>query len=118
MATNHIQRGKVLSYANATGAAIASGEVVVVGTRIGMALTDIANGAIGEVGMEDVFELPKATGAIAQGAVVYWDADGTPVGGTSGAGAATTTSTDNVEAGYAFAAAGESAATVQVKLRG
>ncbi len=113
---NHIQRGEIIQVT--APADIVGGDVVVVGTRIGVACADIAEDAIGSVAMEGVFSLPKATGAIAQGAAVYWDADGTPVGGTSGAGAATTTSTDNVEAGYAFAAAGESAATVQVKLRG
>lgn len=118
MAVNHFQRGKVLTYVNATGVAIAAGAAVVVGARVGVALTDIANGASGELAMEEVFELPKATGAISQGATVYFDADGNPVGGTSGAGAMTTTSESNTEAGYAFAAAGNTDATVYVKLRG
>ena len=118
MAVNHIQRGKVMTYANASGVAIASGQAVVVGARVGVALTDIANGASGELAMEEVFELPKATGVIGQGVAVYWDADGNPVGGTSGSGALTTTSESNTEAGYAFAAAGNTDPTVLVKLRG
>lgn len=118
MAVNHKQRGKVMSYANATGVAIVAGQAVAVGARVGVALTDIANGASGELAMEEVFELPKATGVIGQGVTVYWDADGNPVGGTSGAGAMTTTSSSNTEAGYAFAAAGNTDATVLVKLRG
>lgn len=113
---NCIQKGeiaKVVASSNVDG-----GGVVVVGTRIGVACSDIAEDATGSVAMEGVYRLPKATGTIIQGADVYWEVDGNPVGGTAGSGAITTTATDNVEAGYAFESAAENASTVLVKLRG
>ena len=44
MTTNYIQDGKVIEYT--AGADISSGDVVVIGTLIGVALTDIANGVL------------------------------------------------------------------------
>lgn len=111
---NKIKDGKTINYT--ASADIESGDLVVVGVRVGVAVTDIANGESGVLEMEGVFELPKATGAISQGALVYWDADGTPVGGASGDGCLTTTSSANTLAGYVVEAAGETAATVKVKI--
>ena len=116
MATNRVQPGQVIYWTNATGSAVVSGQVVVIGTIVGVALQDIANGDSGDVAVDEVFTLPKATGAITQGARVYWDADGDPLGGTAGTGAITTTAASNTLAGYAFAAAAEAATTVDVKL--
>ena len=53
MANNHIQPGKVLDYTNATGAAIASGAVVPVGTILGVALSDIAVGVHCRIGSSE-----------------------------------------------------------------
>jgi len=111
---NKIKDGKTMNYT--ASADISSGDLVVVGVRVGVAAADIANGAVGVLEMEGVFELPKVTGAITQGALVYWDADGTPVGGVSGDGGLTTSTSGNTLAGYAVEAAGETAATVKVKL--
>ena len=73
MATNYVQNGEVLAYTNA-GSAIASGDVVVIGNIMGVALTDIANLETGSVAIEGVFTLPKVAGAvIAQGEKVIWD---------------------------------------------
>lgn len=116
MAQNRVQPGKTIYWTNSTGAAVVSGQVVVVGTLIGVALSDIAAGAAGDVAMEEVYALPKATGIITQGARVYWDADGDPVGGVEGSGAITITATANTLAGFAFDAAASGAATVNVKL--
>ena len=69
MAKNHVQPGKVLDYVNTTGAAIASGSVVVVGALLGVALVDIPVGATGSVAVDGVFSVPKVAGAaIGQGA--------------------------------------------------
>jgi predicted RecA/RadA family phage recombinase len=74
MAQNFKIKGDVLQLKNSSGAAIASGSPIFVGKFIGIALGDIANGAVGSAAVEGVFELPKATGtAIAQGDVVTWD---------------------------------------------
>lgn len=74
MATNYIQDGQVIDYANA-GAAIASGDVVVVGNRIGVALVDIAaTTGTGAVGFWGVFSLPAVNGAaFVQGETVVYD---------------------------------------------
>ncbi len=116
MATNRVQPGKVLTWTNGTGAAVVSGKVVVIGTVVAVALGDIAAGAAGDVAVKEVYSVPKATGVIAQGARVYWDADGNPVGGTAGTGAATTTAASNTLMGYAAEGAASGDATVNVAL--
>lgn len=61
MATNYVQTGSVLDYSNDTGADIASGDVVVMGSLVGVAITDIADGELGAVSVEGVWRLPKVT---------------------------------------------------------
>lgn len=74
MATNYVNEGTVLTFAN-TGAAISSGDVVVVGEILGVALEDIAaTSGTGAVQIEGVFDVPKLDAAvIAQGEGVIWD---------------------------------------------
>lgn len=115
MAKNYIQDGKVINFT--AGADVESGQVVVVGSIVGIAAADVANGSTGSLIVEGVVEIPAATAAITVGAPVYWDADGDPVGGTAGSGAATATATDNTLIGYAVAAKGSTGATVKVKLK-
>jgi predicted RecA/RadA family phage recombinase len=106
MATNYLQNGLVLDHT--AGADIASGAVVVIGVRVGVALDAIANGAVGPLQVEGVFSLAKkSTDVIAQGAIVYWDDTNKEV---------TTTSTSNTLMGYAIAAAGSGITTAKVKL--
>jgi predicted RecA/RadA family phage recombinase len=57
------QEGELLNYANA-GSALSAGDPVVVGTTLGVATTDIAHGATGELALSGVFELPKVSGAV------------------------------------------------------
>ncbi len=74
MTTKFVQDGDVLDYANASGATIASGAVVVMGNIIGVALSDIADGTTGAVAIEGVFTLPKTTGsAWTIGSKLLWD---------------------------------------------
>lgn len=74
MATNYVNTGEVVTYTNA-GSAIASGDVVVIGQQIGIALVDIANGASGSVGIKGRYSVPKVSAAvIAQGESVIYDA--------------------------------------------
>ncbi|MDY0307406.1 MAG: DUF2190 family protein [Desulfovibrio aminophilus] len=113
---NHVCEGKVLKYENATGKAIPSGEPVVIGALFGLAVREIPDGGSGSVAISEVFEVRKAAGAVPQGAKLYWDADGSPVSGAAGSGALTTTATDNLAAGAAFAGAADNAPTVQIKL--
>lgn len=114
MAKNYVQPGRVLDYLNSGSAAIASGQVVVIGAVIGVALAAIAVGEKGSVQVEGVFALPKKTGtAVAQGAAVVFKAAskdftvGTPASGdVSGAAA------------FAFEAAAAGDTSLLVKLTG
>lgn len=101
------QDGNALDYTAKT--AVAAGEIVVIGDRIGVAGGDIDAGATGAVVVEGVFTMPKkAATAIEAGKEVYFSAaDGT----------VSTTSADT-DAGYAVESAAADAATVRVKLRG
>lgn len=107
MAQNYIQPGKSIDYTNASGSAIASGDVVVLGSHIGIAGSDIPDGETETVHMDGVFELPKAAEAIAAGVDVYWDAT---------AGNITATVGTNTPAGMATKAAAEGDATVEVRI--
>ena len=106
MAGNHIQDGSVLQFT--AGADIASGDLVIVGQRVGVALDAIANGDVGVVRMEGVFEVPKeAALAVSQGDLLYCNTT---------SGELDKTATAQTLAGYAFADAAGAAATVLVKL--
>jgi len=104
---NKIQNGRIIDYVNGTGSLIASGSLVIFGVLFGIAVTDIADGETGAVELEGVFELTKATGAIAQGAKVYWDGTAKKV---------TTTSTDNTAIGACAEAVISAATTAKVLL--
>ena len=101
------QRGEALDYTNAGSAKIEAGDVIVLGTKIGVAGCGIAVGAAGSVYVEGVYKFAKATDAITIGAAVYWDATNENI---------TTTSTGNTLAGYAAAAAASADTTVLVKI--
>lgn len=105
MAKNFIQNGKVLNYT--AGANIASGQFVLVGAIGAVALAAIANGATGPVQIEGVFSVPKASGAVTQGAKLYWDATNSVL---------TTSSSGNTIVGVAAAAADSGDATAQILL--
>lgn len=63
------QKGEVLDYK--ASAAVSNGEVVSLGTRIGVAGDNIAAGATGPLHVVGVFEMEKATGAVTMGAALY-----------------------------------------------
>lgn len=109
-----VQEGCAVDYTPSS--AVVSGQVVIQGSLVGVATAPIAADALGAIETEGVFDVAKATGAITAGALTYWDADGDPIGGTAGSGAATATSTDNTLIGLATAAAASGVATVRVKL--
>lgn len=105
MAKNFIQEGDVLAY-TAGGTAIASGAVVLMGKRIGIALADIAANTTGAVSTDGVWSIAKlSTDVIAQGDLLYWDAANSRL---------TATSAGNTLAGYATAAAGNGVTTVNI----
>ena len=111
MATNFIAPGTTVDYANA-GAAIVSGQVVLIGTRVGIAKDAIpATTGTGVLHVDGVWQVTKlATDVVTQGQALYWD---------NGNSRFTTTVGSNVLAGWAYAAAAGGANTVvQIKLLG
>ena len=110
-----IQDGGTVDYTPVN--AVPSGAVVVQGTLVGVATRPLAAGVLGTLAVRGVYDVVKASVSFSAGAAVYWDADGNPVGGTVGSGAATTTRTDNTFMGFAVAAANETATTVRVMLQ-
>lgn len=107
MAKNKIQEGAVLSIT--APAAYVSGQLVLIGALVGVALHSCAQGADVSIDTEGVYELPKKDAAddIALGAPVFATATG-QIDKESTAG--------NVLAGYAVAAAGAGTTTVLVRL--
>jgi predicted RecA/RadA family phage recombinase len=111
-----IQDGKAIDYTPSSD--VSAGQVVVAGAHIGIAKVPIPADTLGALALTGLFDVVKVTGAINDGAAVYWDADGNPLGGTAGTGAATTTSAGNTFMGFAVGAAAETAETVRLDLVG
>ena len=105
MIANYQQPGSTIDFINSTSNTIKAGQVVSLTTRIGVAGTEIAASAVGSLHVKGVFSMPKATGAIAIGAAVYYIASTDKI---------TTTASSAIPAGWAIAAAAESDTTVQV----
>lgn len=107
MKAKYWQRGETLDYT--PNAAVKNGAVVSLGTRIGIAGSDIAAGEQGQIHVVGVFELDKDTTEITLGANVYYNEADDQI---------TATADGNVPAGYAVQAAEAASATVLVKLLG
>lgn len=109
-------QGDVIDYT--PGSATLAGTVIVTGTSlVTITTTDLAASEKGSAATRGVFNVPKDSSDVADGAALYWDADGNPVGGTAGSGAATTTSTGNPFMGWAIEAAGTGVGDVDMLLR-
>lgn len=106
---NFIEEGKTIDYTVADEA-VASSEIVVVGDMAGVAVTGGEPGDTIAVAVEGVYELPKGSGALAQGKKAYVnvaeETGKTIVGAASG----------NTFIGYVWAAAAAGDSTVAVKL--
>ena len=101
------QRGESLDYLNSGSTVIEANTVIAIGTRIGIAGTDINPGEKGSLHVTGVYEIAKTgAGEIAMGAAVYFDGTGI------------TTAEGGTPAGYAAAAAGAGDAVILVKLLG
>ena len=99
------QRGCQVDYTPSS--AVAVGDIVVLNDMVCVADHAIVANAKGALATDGVYIFPKATGAIGQGAIVYWDAT---------AGNITTTRTSNKRAGKAAEAAASGDATVKVSI--
>lgn len=104
----YVQEGNSLDYRNVGSEKIEAGDIISLTTRVGVAGTDMEVGSLGSVVVTGVFSMPKATGAIAIGTLVYFNTTQSKI---------TTTNTD-VPAGFAVATAASGDATVLVKLLG
>lgn len=95
---NYVQKGKTLTIT--APAAVASGQLVVVGSIVGVAAFDAGLGADVEVVTQGVFELPKiSTDVIAQGDKLYWDAGQSKLTKTAGTGSKPMVGVATAEAG-------------------
>lgn len=106
MAKNHRHQGKRIVCTAPAGGTV-SGRLYIVGTMFGVALTSAAAGQPYTIGLGEVWDLPKATGAIAQGATVYWDTTNLNI---------TTTATNNTKVGVAEFAALSADTVLPVRL--
>jgi len=90
------------------GSAVGVGDIVQLGDLFCVADRPIAANVKGALAVEGAFILPKAgSGAISQGATVYWDATNSVI---------TTTSSGNKRAGFAIEAAASADVTVKVAI--
>lgn len=104
----YVQQGAALDFTPTED--VKNGEVVSLGTRIGVAAGDIPKGSTGTVHVEGVYRLAKASGeALTMGAAVYYSVESDAV---------TATAEGGVPAGYAAAPAAANDAAVPVKLLG
>lgn len=71
MSKGFVQDGDVLTLT--APYAVQSGGGALVGAIFGVALAAVANGARGEFMVNGVHDIPKATGAVSEGAKIYWD---------------------------------------------
>lgn len=100
MASNFIQPGHVMDWTNSTDADVKSGDVVVLGERIGIAAVDIAVGDQGAVKVTGVWVLPKSNAAYTQGQEPFWNpATGKVVAATAEGAVSAGYVWDNAEAG-------------------
>ena len=105
---NFVQPGKTVTVT--APAIVTSGQLVVVGSLVGVAACDAASGADVEIAAEGVFTLPKVVAdVITQGAKLYWDSVAGKLTITPGTGG-------KPLVGLARAAAGNGVTTVDTLL--
>lgn len=92
---NYIQKGDLLDVVAPSGGVV-SGQLLAVSALVGVAQTTAVAGAVFAFLITGVVSVPKAAGAIAQGDKLYYDATALNI---------TETSTNNLFAGHAAAAA-------------
>lgn len=107
MATNLVNDGNTITITG-TAAALASGQAVVIGKRLAVALANIPLGGSGAASVVGAWLLPKlGTDAVSQGDELYWD---------SANGRATLAANGNTLAGFAFASSGAGIPSVVIKI--
>lgn len=99
------QLGGAIDYTPAT--AVAAGDVVVIGSLVGVAKLDIPANTTGALALTGVYKVSKGTGAITAGTVLYWNKSSKQV---------VTSGSDLPVFGIAVADAASGDATVLVRL--
>lgn len=106
MTTKFVMSGEVIDHT--AQATVSSGQVLLIGSRIGVALSACAAGQVVAVRVLGIFTIAKlSTDAVAQGAALYWDNTNSRL---------TTTASGNTLAGFASAAAGAGVGTVEISI--
>ncbi|MGN0162452.1 MAG: capsid cement protein [Candidatus Ornithomonoglobus sp.] len=107
MTGTYIQPGNNINYTNNGESTIAAGTLVVVGLIAAVAATTIQPGEMGALATTGVFAFEKDNTDIEAGAAVYYNSE---------TDTATADDTDGIKIGVAVAAAGTTAAAVNVRL--
>lgn len=116
MQARFIQQGAMIDHT--PSASVAAGDVVAIGSQlVGIAKSDIAADTLGALATEGVFDIVKDGSEISAGDPLYWDDNGSPVGGVALSGAISDSSADGPFIGWAVDDAGASATTVRVLLK-
>ncbi len=110
MAKNFIQPGDVVTLTAPAVTGCKSGDLIIVGAIAGVAAYDAVAGDEVEVSVVGVFELPKASGQINEGATVFFNATSGEIENASGAGL--------FAVGVAVKGAGTNDTTCRVRLNG
>lgn len=85
------------------GSDVIAGQIILIGTIPMVAEKAIAANALGSLTYEGIWKVPKTTDTFTAGDAVYWDADGDPVSGTAGSGAADSSAATGNLIGFASA---------------
>lgn len=118
MQATMVSVGNTIDFTNG-GTALAAGTVHTIGGISGIIKSDVPANAKGTMHISGIARIVKTNANLnAVGALVYWDADGDPLGGTAGSGAAVTVSTSNGLLGRTIETAAADVGSVLVKLWG
>lgn len=103
---NYIGEGETINVT--AGADYSAGDMIAIGTKVGVCVNDIANGATGVAAMSGIYEVAKeGTDTPAQGGLAYHNATNNT---------ATTTASTNKTIGIFWEAVASGVATVKVRL--
>jgi predicted RecA/RadA family phage recombinase len=112
----YVADGEIIDYVAAADSV--AGDVIVTNAAIvgvTSAAIDYSESTLGALQVEGVYDFPQAAEIITIGQDVYWDADGSPYGGTASSGAATATADGNNYLGIALATTTAATSYVRVK---
>ena len=110
---NNVCEGKRITWTNGTGSAVVSGQLIRVGHLLAVASVNIPIGGTGELELGEVYTVPKKTSdVVTQGQALTWKQSLGQLTNTPG----TAASGDLAGVAVAYAAAGNTATTVQAFL--